>query len=1005
MNYPVIDERNKEAIIEQAKALAASYVPEWNFPQQGNDVGETMVSVFAHMFADTIAAMNKLPYKNYLSFLNFIGLKLLAGSAAEGYVTVILNEGAEPGVHIKKGTQLYLDKGEGVGQVLYETQNHIFAIDNSITHVFCVNSFLHSIVSPYHHAANSNAAYRLFDFVGYDNLQKHILYLSSSDILNISPGAKVEIEINNRVRRHQEAEMAGSLANRDIFTWHALTDKGWNPIEGVSQVGNRVVLSMEHLVPMQSYGSQEGRWIKCQANPAHGPVDIMVDSLQICAKSDAVEPDFLINNDMQLTRTNFLPFGEHFAIYDDFYLGSQEALTKKGAQVNLTFNLAFKTFLPPNPLDGEGLDWKLVMNENSFKKTNPYDITIQEVIWEYWNGNGWARLIFDQGYQQVFKYEEDDDVARVTISFICPEDTAPSYVNAHYNYWLRARISKVNNAYKLNAVYRSPFIEKLNISYSYKPTHTRPFELVMAEKNLALSILEFSGSKETVIFVRESEPEIAAYFCLKKPINGGPITLYFNIPESKERQGLPLKWEYLGREHGREKWLELKVSDETKMLTRSGLITFIGKTDFSRAILLGQEGYWLRALNNDSSYMGATSRQVPYIKGIYFNTVKVQQQETYPIEYFSIEPHQAYKECKLLGENLIWVEAWVEETESLSPQELQLLQEENPHQVNIELDEIGKDKKVWIRWRQIEDLIVAKGNERVFVADEYHGKIIFGDDKFGKIPPSGQGNTIRVFYRSSKGDKGNTASQEIRAFADAVPFVNRVFNVEPVLGGCSREPMEKALQRGPSIIKSQGMAVTFDDFEDLVMQADRNIVRAKCLLHQTPNGNNEIGAITIAFLPIYYNNSFSYFNSIKKNVVEKVKDAAPCVLVHSNKLYVVEVEYLQISVNMKLIIDDYNHYQTVVQQVEEKLCKFMNPISGNYHGRGWDIGQYPNREKLYNVIKMEQLIKRVEYINLDTILINHQGGRPVELSQLAQHQLCVPICGEINMDIEVETKI
>lgn len=112
---------------------------------------------------------------------------------------------------------------------------------------------------------------------------------------------------------------------------------------------------------------------------------------------------------------------------------------------------------------------------------------------------------------------------------------------------------------------------------------------------------------------------------------------------------------------------------------------------------------------------------------------------------------------------------------------------------------------------------------------------------------------------------------------------------------------------------------------------------------------------------------------------------------------------MEISVDLKLVIADYNDYQPVMQQVEERLRTFMNPITGNYDGRGWEIGRYPNREKLYNIVKLEERIIRLDAINLSAQLINQQGKQPVDLDTIELNPLCVPVSGVINIELEVET--
>lgn len=1010
MKYPLIDNRDKGKLLEQIKEMAAFYVPEWNYALDDTDVGGALADLFAQMFTDTIYHANKLPYKYYLAFLNFIGLKMISAAPARGYITVTLNQGVEPGVYIKKGTQLYVDKGEEVGQVLYETLHDFYAVDNEITHIFCRDSVQNHIVKPYDsQLQGEQQKVRLFDNSTYQNLQKAVLFLGSSDLLQIRQGAQVEIEITNRLRMLQETDMAGVLADRQLFRWSFLSHAGWQEIPGVEQSGNKVLLSIGETVPLVLWQQQEGRWLKCEFTSSAPLPEVRVEELRMAATAEELEPDLLINNDLQLSNKSFLPFGENYAIYDDFYIGSEETFTKKGARITISFDLAFKQFLPLISMEEEGIKWKLIMGERSFQKEPPLEIIIENVIWEYWNGNGWARLIFDQNQQKLFSPEpgsgEGQDLQekakKASITFLCPEDTVPGFVSAHQNYWIRARVTKVKNAYKPNTVYLSPLIESIALSYRYGTVSRAP-DSVILERDLALQALHFAAGKEKVLFSSEVEPEIGAYFCLQKPVQGGPVTLYFGVERKKEKISFPLTWQYLGNDQGRLKWMELKVSDETKMLSQSGLLTFIGKKNFARAVLFGETGCWLRALDRDRMYAGAGPGEVPEISCFYFNTARIQQQESMPEEYFSIEPHQPGKVCELLGEDLVSLEVWVEEQEGLTEQEQELLLEQQQHRLDFVRDETGQIEKIWIQWQQVEDLLLSGPWDRSFMADTYNGRVIFGCGEKGKIPPAGDGNTIRIIYKTAMGGDGNIGPAGIQSFADAVPYVNTVFNAEPVLGGSDRESVGQALQRGPGLLKNQNMAVTREDYLELVKQADKNIVRVKCLAHRDPRGAKVPGALTIAFLPVFYNSSFNYYDSIRENIWQKISKTAPCMVVNSEKIYIVEVSYLKISVDLKIVISDYNDYQDVMLQAEEKLRSFLDPVTGNYEGKGWEIGSYPSREKLYNVIKRLEKIRRVESVHLSANLISHDSSEAIELQQGRSYPLSVPACGEIELDITVE---
>jgi len=70
---PNLDDRKYDDIVEEAIRLIPQYCPEWtNFNR--SDPGITLVQLFAWMTEMIIYRLNKVPDRNYLAFLNLMGI-------------------------------------------------------------------------------------------------------------------------------------------------------------------------------------------------------------------------------------------------------------------------------------------------------------------------------------------------------------------------------------------------------------------------------------------------------------------------------------------------------------------------------------------------------------------------------------------------------------------------------------------------------------------------------------------------------------------------------------------------------------------------------------------------------------------------------------------------------------------------------------------------------------------------------------------------------------------
>ena len=71
---PNLDDRTYEDIVDEAIRLIPQYCPEWtNFNK--SDPGITLIHLFAWMAEMIIYRLNRVPEKNYLAFLDLMGIQ------------------------------------------------------------------------------------------------------------------------------------------------------------------------------------------------------------------------------------------------------------------------------------------------------------------------------------------------------------------------------------------------------------------------------------------------------------------------------------------------------------------------------------------------------------------------------------------------------------------------------------------------------------------------------------------------------------------------------------------------------------------------------------------------------------------------------------------------------------------------------------------------------------------------------------------------------------------
>lgn len=241
---------------------------------------------------------------------------------------------------------------------------------------------------------------------------------------------------------------------------------------------------------------------------------------------------------------------------------------------------------------------------------------IPELSWEYWNGGGWLAL-------------EDmlDGTAALTLPgalvFTSPEDMALTKVLGQENYWIRARIAfgdygqekfgvltpETNPTVVFNtSEIKPPRLTSLKVSYSVSGVTP---DYVLTNNNLQYDSVLVDAEKGGLAsrlqpFAALEDDNQTLYLGFDQAPLKGPISLFFALKEQEyaDENRPRVEWEYFRLPAGEAlgEWVRLLVTDGTKNLTESGVVEFIGPSDFTPERLLGQPLFWIRAVDVEDKF-------------------------------------------------------------------------------------------------------------------------------------------------------------------------------------------------------------------------------------------------------------------------------------------------------------------------------------------------------------------------------------------------------------------
>ncbi len=996
--YPAMGGKDYTELINNMIENFHYYTPEWRFTKQNPDAGSALFLIFAEMFEGNIDRFKKVPYKNYIAFLNMLGISTLPATAARAHITVKLLTRVSESVMIPAGMKFSADSAENE-KIIFETEKTFLATPANIVDGYNVNPASDTIsrVKLELFTHDGGISEKLFCSDSKLNLQQHILYVAHDNIFNLSSNATIELWFKNSESRYLEGDITRRLADSSNTEWMYRSEKGWQPFENVKAVGKKLTLQKSSSIPIEEDEIEgiKNKWIRCRVKNISEVEDIEIDSIDALAflmgEKPGFEPDMVMCNDIELKKEGFYPFKEIFSVYDMLYISSKEILSKRGSQITVSFKLKFRE----NRVNEEVLkeiNWKLIMEKSDFIRPEPQRVSITNVYWEYWNGRGWVKLSLNENQDELFQSDDGEDKT-ISMSFNCPEDICETIVNNHTNYWIRVRVVNIRNQYAPFSIYNSPWIEDMSLNFQF--LKAVPVNSCIIYNNLEYVDESFNILNEKYLFrpfKAFDNPADVFYLGFDAPPLKGPISTFFSINSKNFKELPPLSWQYLGSDG----WQRLDTLDNTNNLARTGIVMFTGPDDFAEQTILGRKLYWIRILRESDIKYG-----FPEVKCILTNTMEVTQQETVAGEL--LECCDTFgREYKLKRCPIIQEEIWVNELDKLSTEEMKELSEKIPEGIEIEKDYTGEINEFWVKWTPTDNLADLSPKDRHYVINRSNGKIQFGDGKNGKEPVQSGIHGVKVKYFVGGGNKGNVDANSISVSYQKIAFVEKVFNPKPSFGGHEAETNEEAINRWPHIIKHRNKAVTAGDFECLAIEAARNIKKVRCL----PCTNVDISAETgHVILAVYMGDLGEEAFIITKEQVESyIAKRCSATIALPGRIHIIEAVKLEYSIFAVVITNDMEMVVPIELEAVDKLKKFLDPLEGNLDKKGWEIGQYPHESVIYPLLKSINGVSYIEKAVLSVSLVKDGKRRNIGLEELEHYTYGIVSSGEHNIEVKSVTR-
>jgi len=989
----------REEILRQIQKKARSYTPEWRFDMENPDIGTALALVYARMLEGTLRRFAEIPKKNRIAFLNELDAKLLPAMPSTGYIVFkMVNEETE-GVELEAGTTVSADVPDSPeGQVEFETTDDLYVTPAVLLRIYQTCGQKDQIFRIYRNDAEEGAGWPVVLFSNrYPNLQEHMLYLSHSVLFGIRTEGRIRMEWQIPGDARQSGEFLEALQNEEAAVFEYYSEDGWKRFCRQELSEGALLFQKGEGQPafrQTEFAGIQSFWIRCRIRRQDAFDGMRLGSIKLTGSNQGILPDTVYGAGEERNIHEYLPFGERLDLYSEVYFGCQEVLGKSGAQITLSFGIDFVRI----PLNGEKIqiEWEWVMKKSDFRPNTEFDVTIEAVIWEYYNGSGWARLFPKDSYQQIFSVRNGTMGQYQTMEFTCPEDMAPVLINAAEAFYIRARITKINNLYKTTGNYVVPLLSNTLFRYQYR--EGRLPEQIVLENNMdrrCISGRELFAGEEVLPFTKAGVDGMAVYLGFGTAPIGNPLKMLFLLGFNEDRSQRHLLWEYWNGSH----WKNLNLVDETENFSRTGIVTFSGQPDIRKRRMFGEEKYWLRIRDISDAYLDAEEEILPVIRAIYMNAAAIQNVAGRRTDYFQVEMYQENMRFDLPEKNINKIDVLVAEEERMPESErMELMRQERLVTVPKE----DGQWEEWVRWQRVDDFTESTPQDRHFIVNQTEGYLQFGNGRQGRIPAASRMENIRVEYQTGGGEYTNLKEGLINKMDRQAGFIREVSNPEALTGGCDVETLQQAVRRNSAALRHQNRAVVPRDYEELAMLASREIQSVKCFAGYDAKGEPLRGAVTLVVLQKAFRQSGAEFHKVKRQILDYMRDKISQTLLDNKKFFVVEPVFAELCVYAELSVRDFNKVFAVKKEVLRRLEKFLSP-AGEKNG-GWQIGSFPDNMQIQNAINDVPGIVYIKSIMLTAYTSSTTGRREVDVEQIKNSRYVLPVNGTHELVITINTR-
>jgi len=256
---PNLDDRKFQDLVSEARSMIPRFCPEWT-DHNLSDPGITLIELFAWLVDTLLYRLNRVPDKNYIKFMELIGIRLEPPKPATADVVFRLSAPQQAAVTIPQGTEVATIRTETQDAIVFTTDRNLAIVPPGLAYALvsadgtafddCMPALKHpdKHVSIFQEPPQENNAL----YLGYaGDLSAHTISLtvqSSIEGIGVDP---------------RDPPLSWEFWDGEDQRWSALTLE--KDTTGGLNTNGQVVLHAPYECAMTEIDGKHACWIRCRA--------------------------------------------------------------------------------------------------------------------------------------------------------------------------------------------------------------------------------------------------------------------------------------------------------------------------------------------------------------------------------------------------------------------------------------------------------------------------------------------------------------------------------------------------------------------------------------------------------------------------------------------------------------------------------------------------------------------------------------------------------------------